>query len=185
MQFELDKLLESVSRDKNIDRAILVDTLEQAILSAARKVFGANRQLEARYNAETGTVELFLILTISETTNEPGVSCSYADAKAHGLEAEVGDEILFQIFYHPTEEKKAIEQEKQFGKLLNLKDYRKTFGGSPPRPPSRSSFSASAPPSAKRSTRSSRTASATSSTASCAGSRRATSSSTSAGPRRC
>jgi transcription termination/antitermination protein NusA len=128
MQFELDKLLESVSRDKNIDKAILVDTLEQAILSAARKVFGANRQLEARYNAETGTVELFLILTITENTTDPGVSCTYADAKDHGLEAEVGDEILFQIFYHPTEEKKAIEQEKQFGKLLNLKDYRKTFG---------------------------------------------------------
>ncbi|MBU1413011.1 transcription termination factor NusA [Myxococcota bacterium] len=128
MQFELDKLLESVSRDKNIDKAILVDTLEQAILSAARKVFGANRQLEARYNAETGTVELFLILTITENTSEAGVSCTFADAKAHGLEAEVGDEILFQIFYHPTEEKKAIEQEKQFGKLLNLKDYRKTFG---------------------------------------------------------
>jgi len=128
MQFELDKLLESVSRDKNIDKAILVDTLEQAILSAARKVFGANRQLEARYNAETGTVDLFLILTITESSTEPGVSCTYADAKDHGLEAEVGDEILFQIFYHPTEEKKAVEQEKQFGKLLNLKDYRKTFG---------------------------------------------------------
>ncbi len=128
MQFELDKLLESVSRDKNIDKAILVDTLEQAILSAAKKVFGANRQMEARYNPETGTVELFLILTISETSSEPGVSCTLEEARAHGLEAEVGDEILFQIFYHPTEEKRAVDQEKQYGKLLNLKDYRKTFG---------------------------------------------------------
>ncbi|MBU1220044.1 transcription termination factor NusA [Myxococcota bacterium] len=128
MNFDLDKVLEQVSRDKNIDKEILVDTLEQAILSAARKVFGNQRQLEARYNVETGTVELFLILTVTEDRSEPGVSCTLDEANTHNLGAEVNDEILFQIYYHPDDEEKAIEQEKLYGSILNLKEYRKTFG---------------------------------------------------------
>ncbi len=127
-QLELDKLLESVSRDKNINKEVLVETLEQAILSAARKVFGANRQLEAHYNAEKGLVELFLVMTVTEDKSEPGICCTLEEAREHGLQAEVGDELLLPIHYHPSEEKKAIEQEQKLGKLINLKNYRKTFG---------------------------------------------------------
>ncbi|MBN2724789.1 MAG: transcription termination/antitermination protein NusA [Deltaproteobacteria bacterium] len=128
MHFDLDKVLEQVSRDKNIDKEILVDTLEQAILSAARKVFGNQRQLEARYNEDTGTVELFLILTVTEDTSDPGVTCTLEESTKHNLGAEVNDEILFQIYYHPDDEEKAVEQEAMYGDILNLKQYRKTFG---------------------------------------------------------
>ncbi|MBU1238827.1 transcription termination/antitermination protein NusA, partial [Myxococcota bacterium] len=128
MQLNLDKILEQVSRDKNIEKEILVDTLEQAMLSAARRVFGNERVMETRYNEETGTVDLFLILVVVEEGAVPGVSCSIEEANAHDLEAEIGDEILFQIFYHPDDEAKANEQDKIYGDLLNLKMYRRTFG---------------------------------------------------------
>jgi transcription termination/antitermination protein NusA len=128
MHFDLDKVIEQVSRDKNIDKDILIDTLEQAILSAARRVFGDTRQLEARYNIENGAVELYLIITVNENDNKPGISCSLDVANAHNLEAEIGDEILFRIFYHPADEEKAIDQENVYGDILNLKEYRRTFG---------------------------------------------------------
>jgi N utilization substance protein A len=128
MHFNLDKVIDQISREKNIDKDILVDTLEQAILSAAKRVYGNDRTLEARYNKETGAVELFLILTVTGGTSIPGSSCNIEEARNHGLEVEIGDEILFQIYYHPDDEEKAVEQEEMYGDILDLEKYRKTFG---------------------------------------------------------
>ena len=52
MQPNLTMVLEQVGKDKGIDVKILLQTLEQAILTAAKKVFGMHRELEAQYNNE-------------------------------------------------------------------------------------------------------------------------------------
>ena len=62
MQPNLNMVIDQVGKDKNIDRDVLVQALEQAILTAAKKTFGANREMEAKYNEETGGVDLFLIV---------------------------------------------------------------------------------------------------------------------------
>ena len=55
----LGLVLDQVSKDKNIDSAVLVETLEQAILTAAERTFGMHREMEAKFNEETGRVDLF------------------------------------------------------------------------------------------------------------------------------
>ena len=55
----LGLVLDQVSKDKNIDRKVLVETLEQAILTAAKQTFGMHREMEAKFNEETGRVDLF------------------------------------------------------------------------------------------------------------------------------
>ena len=62
----LGLVLDQVSKDKNIDRAVLVKTLEQAILTAAKRAFGMHREMEAKFNEETGRVDLFQIIVIVE-----------------------------------------------------------------------------------------------------------------------
>ena len=47
----LGLVLDQVSKDKNIDRAVLVETLEQAILTAAKRAFGMNREMEAKFSS--------------------------------------------------------------------------------------------------------------------------------------
>ena len=51
--------LDMVAKEKGIDRARLVKTIEEAILKAAQSVFGPNRELQATFNEETGQVDLF------------------------------------------------------------------------------------------------------------------------------
>ena len=63
MQPNLNMVIDQVGKDKNIDRKILVQTLEQAILTAAKKSFGQHREMEAQYNEDTGAVDLFLIVS--------------------------------------------------------------------------------------------------------------------------
>src|SRR5207253_10513440 len=53
---------------------------------------------------------------------------SLEEAGKKGIEAEVGDELLFQIFYRPEDEEEARVQDERYGDILRLKTYRKGFG---------------------------------------------------------
>jgi transcription termination/antitermination protein NusA len=128
MQPNLNMVIDQVGKDKNIDRKILVQTLEQAILTAAKRSFGLHREMEAQYNEDSGAVDLFLIVNVVENVAQPGREISLEDARSHGLEAEMGDELLFQIFYRPEDAEKAEEQDEKFGDLLDLRSAHKHFG---------------------------------------------------------
>ncbi len=128
MEANLNMVLEQVGRDKNIDKSVLVSALEQAILTAAKKTFGMNREMEAKYNPETGIVDLFLIINVVEDDAIEGREMTVEQAREAGLEAELGDELLFQIFYRPEDADRASEQDNKFGKLIDLKNAHKQFG---------------------------------------------------------
>ena len=124
----LQHVIEQVSQEKGIDAKILVEATEQAILTAAKKTFGPDRELEARFNNETGAVDLFQYMTVVEAVENMEQEISVEDAQEYGLEAEVGEELGFQIFYLPEDREKAREQDKQFGDLLALEQSRNRFG---------------------------------------------------------
>jgi transcription termination/antitermination protein NusA len=128
MEPNLIMVLDQVGRDKNIDRGVLLQALEQAILTAAKKTFGLNREMEAQFNEDTGGVDLFLIVNVVEDDALPGREITASGAHEHGLEAELGDELLFQIFYRAEDAERAAEQDEKFGDLIDLKNAHKKFG---------------------------------------------------------
>jgi N utilization substance protein A len=121
-------ILEQVAKEKGIDKKILVDTIEAAILKAAQSAFGPTRELEARFSEETGQVDLFQYMTVVEKVSEPEREIAFDDAKRRGLEAELGEELGFQVFWRPEDTDKARAQDKEFGDLLKLKQARSAFG---------------------------------------------------------
>ncbi len=124
----LQHVIEQVSQEKGIDAKILVEATEQAILTAAKKTFGPDRELEARFNTESGAVDLFQYMTVVESVENSEQEITVEEAETHGLEAEIGEELGFQIFYLPEDREKAREQDKQFGELLGLEQSRSRFG---------------------------------------------------------
>ena len=120
--------IEAVAKDKGIDKTRLIKTVEEAILKAAQSVFGPNRELEARFNEESGQIDLFQYMTVVDDPSDEEREISLEDAQKHGLEAELGEELGFQIFWHPSDAKKAAEQDKDFGDLLMVKQARAAFG---------------------------------------------------------
>ena len=126
----LGLVLDQVSKDKNIDRTVLVETLEQAILTAAKRAFGMQREMEAKFNEEIGRVDLFQIIVIVEafTPGNEGKEVLLSDAQRFGLKADPGDELLFQIFYDEKDQAKAEEQDAKYGELLKLNRAWKGFG---------------------------------------------------------
>jgi len=95
MHPELSRVIEQVSKEKGIDRVIVVTAVEAAMLSAARKMVAPTTHLEAKYNPDIGEVELFKILTVVENINDPEAEITLADARTNlDPEAQLGDELL-------------------------------------------------------------------------------------------
>jgi N utilization substance protein A len=94
---ELARDLAEVARDKNIPRDSLVEVLEQAMVAAARKKYGLNRDFEAQWNEELGEVELFEFRTVTEEIDNEDTEIVIADARLHDPECEVGDSLGLKI----------------------------------------------------------------------------------------
>ncbi len=124
----LNMILDQVGRDKGIDKTVLVEAIEAAILTAAKRTFGQGRELEARFNEETEVVDLYLYMTVVEEVEFPEREIFAKDVKKLKLAAEVGEELGFQIFYREEDDKKAKKQDKEFAKLLDLKTHGHGFG---------------------------------------------------------
>jgi len=78
---QLKKVLEAIEREKGIDRSVLIDTIESAVLKAARKKLGMNLDLEARYNEEKGEVEVFRWLRVVSTIEDPDREIELEEAR--------------------------------------------------------------------------------------------------------
>ncbi len=124
----LAQAIDMVAKEKGIERSRLVKTIEEAILKAAQSVFGPNRELEARFNEDNGQVDLFQYMTVVDDPSDDDREIALEDAQAAGLEAELGEDLGFQIFWHPIDAKKAADQDKEFGDLLRVKQARAAFG---------------------------------------------------------
>ncbi len=128
MEFNLSSVLTEISKEKGIKREVLVEALEAAILAAARKVFGAERELEAKYNEETGQVELFQYMRVVEEVLDPDREIPLEAALRVDEGAIDGDELGFQIFYSPVDADRAREEEEAYGDILGIASMRSTFG---------------------------------------------------------
>ena len=98
MQPELSRVIEQVSKEKGIDRAVVVHAIETAMLSAAKKVIGGDMRIEAQYNPDIGEVELFKILTVVEEVTNDETEIALASARKNlDPEAQLGDELLEKL----------------------------------------------------------------------------------------
>jgi N utilization substance protein A len=127
----LNLVLEQVAKDKGIDKSVLVATLEDAMQTAAKKHFGQDRNLEAKYDTDKGVVELFQAVTVVEAITDPIQAVNQLtldEARKKGMEVEPGDELVFQIFYRDEDAAEAKAQDDQYGDILKLKTFRHGFG---------------------------------------------------------
>ena len=90
---ELSRIVDQVSRDKGIDKDLLIESLEEAVMQAARKKFGLQRDMEVRYSEELGEIELFQFRTVVEEVENDHTEISLEEALALDPEVELGDDI--------------------------------------------------------------------------------------------
>jgi N utilization substance protein A len=93
MPSNLNYVIEQVGKDKGIDRKVIIEALEQAVLTASRKKYGHQGEIEVHYNEEVGEVELFQFKQVVEEVTNSSIEISLEEARELDNEAQVGDSL--------------------------------------------------------------------------------------------
>ncbi len=92
--FDLNAILSQMGRDKGIDKQVLVEAVESAMLSAARKHYGHNLNLETKFNDETGEIEVVQFKVVVDRVEDPDTQIAIQEARQEvDPDAMVGDEL--------------------------------------------------------------------------------------------
>jgi N utilization substance protein A len=93
MPSNLNFIIDQVGKDRGVDRKVIIEALEQAVLTASRKKYGHQGEIEVRYNEEAGEVELFQFKQVVEEVRNPATEISLEEARELDSEAEIGDSL--------------------------------------------------------------------------------------------
>ncbi len=97
MSSSLNFILDQVSKEKGIPKEILVEAIESAMVTASRKKLGPGRDLEARFNEETGDIELYEFVDVVEHPENSYTEISLEEAREFDEEAEYGDSLGLKL----------------------------------------------------------------------------------------
>ena len=89
----LKRIVDQICRDKGIDRALLIDAIEEAVRSAVRKKYGNRREIEVQFNEDKGEVEVFQYRTVVDEVFDEETEISLEDARRLDPEAEFDDDL--------------------------------------------------------------------------------------------
>lgn len=95
---DLKRLIEQVSRDKGIDKDLLLNTIMDAVRSAAKKKYGAKQDnIEVSLAEDTGEIEVFQFKEVVTEVEDPDRQISMAEALQLDPESQVGDSLGIKL----------------------------------------------------------------------------------------
>jgi len=97
MGMELRKAIDQISKDKGIDRGLLIDTLEEAIRASVVKKYGDDLDIEVSFNEEIGEIEVYQFKVVVDEVTAPAREITLEEAKHHDSKVQVGDEVGFRM----------------------------------------------------------------------------------------
>jgi len=93
MNRELLAVIQQIAGEKGIDKEVLFEALESALLSASKKTMGAADNVRMHLDRATGALKVYQRKRVVEEVTDPKLEISLADAKALNPEAELDDEL--------------------------------------------------------------------------------------------
>ena len=95
---DLRRLIEQVSRDKGIDKDLLLNTIRDAVRSAAKKKYGAKQDnIEVGLADDTGEIEVFQFKEVVEDVVDSDRQIILEEARLLDPETEIGDSLGIKL----------------------------------------------------------------------------------------
>jgi N utilization substance protein A len=88
---ELLQIADAVARDKNIEKAVVIAAMEEAMQRAAKAHYGAENEIKVDIDPKTGETHVSRYLHVVELVDNDKTEISLADARARNPAAQVGD----------------------------------------------------------------------------------------------
>lgn len=86
--------LEDLQTEKKIDKQVFIETLEQALTSAYKKMYGEAKSAMVRLVPEKNTIKVYSYKTVVDEVTDPDKEISLAEAKLIKKSYKVGDQVL-------------------------------------------------------------------------------------------
>src|SRR5467141_3333074 len=90
----LYQTIEQISREKHIEPEVIVAAIEDAMIVAARKYYKTEEELRAKFNPDSGQIEVFAVRPVVEEVTDPKKEFTLAEAKRIDPNAVVGSEVV-------------------------------------------------------------------------------------------
>ena len=90
-KLELLQIADAVAREKQIDRQIVIEAMEDAIQKAARARYGHETEIRAEINTKSGETRLQRLLEVVEEMDNPATQIPLSDALTKNPDVQVGD----------------------------------------------------------------------------------------------
>jgi N utilization substance protein A len=99
MSLELKKAIEQISKDKGLDRTMLIETLEEAVRTSVARKYGEGLDVEVSFNEETGEMDVFQFKTVvaDDDLEDESSQISLEDARKHDPSVQFDDEVGFRL----------------------------------------------------------------------------------------
>ncbi len=94
---DIKRVIDQVGREKGIDTEVLINTLKEAIISAARKKIGARADIEVHYESKSGEIEVFHFKEVVEEVEYPDSELTLEEGYEYDPECEIGDSLGIRI----------------------------------------------------------------------------------------
>jgi N utilization substance protein A len=97
MSLELKKSIDHISKERRIDRDILIDTLEEAVRTAVNKKFNNKLDIEVNFNEETGEIDVYQFKIVLNEIEDPDTEIPFAEAQQIDPNVSLEDELGFRL----------------------------------------------------------------------------------------
>ena len=91
--------LDNICKEKDIDKAIVIDAMELALSSAYKKHYGKPNG-KAKVDPKTGEIKVYSYISVVEEVMDPEIEISLEDAKKINPDYELGDTIDTEVTPH-------------------------------------------------------------------------------------
>lgn len=98
MMKELVKAANVIAEEKGIDKSVIVEAMEAAMVAAYKKKEGLSN-VKSTFNIETGEIKMYICKTVveDEEFDDEDAEITLNDAKEYKTDAEIGDVIDIQV----------------------------------------------------------------------------------------
>ena len=99
MNYEVLEAIGQITREKDIDREVLLETLEAGLVSATKKRYSDELDVDVTINLETGDISIYILKKVVTVVEDPDHEISPEDEEyiANGFEAEPGDTVSIPV----------------------------------------------------------------------------------------
>ncbi|NLN41301.1 MAG: transcription termination/antitermination protein NusA [Clostridiales bacterium] len=89
--------LEQIAREKGIDKEILINAIEAALLSAYKKNFGTTQNVKINVDRKTGSVKVYALKTVVEDIKDETQEILLEDARKIDFKYQLGDVVEIEV----------------------------------------------------------------------------------------